>query len=248
MTVARPVRRLLLVGTVAAALFLPAARASTSPFPESGTALDLLAVESRLPEAPRDPLVPFHLHLSASIADVRRVTSAQIRGELRTERSRYVHLGLEAADALDDAAFRGPAGLPVLDGDFFFQDGELLVEASFLVESPGGADEGREVLRRTLGDPSFRVQLPNGTTELIGWRTVDGYLIATFSDLPIFRVSAFPDRRADVFAGSQILLFEGLQRFHDRLAAGESASSLLGDLMRVFAGATSARSELERIR
>lgn len=242
-------RRLAVVSLGAsAALLVPGALAARSPLPATGATLDRVALELRLPESPRDPLVPFHLHLRASIAEVRRVTAAEVRGELRADRDRYVHLGLEASGALDDAAFRGPAGLPVLDGDFFFHDGRLLVEASFLVESPGGPGEGREALRRTLGDPSFSVELPNGGTELVGWRAGDGYLIATFSDLPLFRVSAFPDRRADLFAGSQILLFEGLQRFHDRLAAGDSLSSLIDDLMRVFAGANSARSQLERVR
>lgn len=225
----------------------PAAGGTMPPVPLSPLS-DLVAAGARLPEAARDPLEPFHLQLGATISEVERVTSAEVRGEFRSNRERYVHLGMTAADALGSASFRGPAGLPVLDGDFFFHDGQALVEATFLLESLGGADEARAALGRYLGPPVFSVALPGGATELVGWRSGKGYVLATFSDLPVFRVSVFPDRRADVFAGSQILLFEGLQRFHDRLAAGDAPSRLLDDLMRVFSGANSARSQVERIR
>jgi hypothetical protein len=225
----------------------PAAAATSAPVPLSPLS-DLVAAAARLPEAARDPLAPFHLQLGATMSDVTRVTAAEVRGELRSNRERYVHLGMAAADSLGSAAFRGPAGLPVLDGDFFFHDGEKLVEATFLLESPGGAEEAREAMRRCLGQPAFTVTLPSGGAELVGWRSGTGYVLATFNDLPVFRVSVFPDRRADVFAGSQILLFEGLQRFHDRLAAGDAPSTLLDDLMRVFSGANSARSQVERVR
>ncbi len=225
----------------------PVFAGTSSPVPVSPLS-DIVAAGTRLPEAPRDPLTPFHLGLGATMSDVTRVTSAEVRGELRSNRERYVHLGMSAAASLDEAAFRGPSGLPVLDGDFFFHDGQKLVEATFLLESPAGADEARDAMRRSLGQPSFSVTLPAGGAELVGWRTGQGYVLATFSDLPVFRVSVFPDRRADVFAGSQILLFEGLQRFHDRLAAGDAPSALLDELMRVFSGANSARSQVERIR
>ena len=232
------------VGTLAAWF---AAAGTSAPVPLSPLS-DLVAAAARLPEAARDPLAPFHLQLSATMSEVTRVTSAEVRGELRSNRERYVHLGMAAADSLRAATFRGPAGLPVLDGDFFFHDGEKLVEATFLLESPAGADEGREAMRRCLGPPVFTVTLPAGGAELVGWRSGPGYVIATFNDLPVFRVSVFPDRRADVFAGSQILLFEGLQRFHDRLAAGDAPSILLDELMRVFTGANSARAQVERVR
>lgn len=233
-----------LAGTLAAR---PATAVTSPPVPLSPLS-DLVAAAAQLPEAARDPLLPFHLRLGATMSDVTRVTSAEVRGELRSNRERYVHLGMPAAGSLDEAAFRGPANLPVLDGDFFFHDGKKLVEATFLLESPAGADEAREAMRRCLGQPSFAVTLPAGGAEIVGWRTGQGYVIATFNDLPVFRVSVFPDRRADVFAGSQILLFEGLQRFHDRLAAGDAPSTLLDELMRVFTGANSARSQVERIR
>ena len=236
-----------LVAVAATLAASPAAAGTSAPVPLSPLS-DLVAAAARLPESARDPLAPFHLRLGATMSDVSRVTSAEVRGELRSNRERYVHLGMTAADALGQAAFRGPSGLPVLDGDFFFHDGEKLVEATFLLESPAGPDEAREAMRRCLGQPSFTVTLPAGGAELVGWRSGPGYVIATFNDLPVFRVSIFPDRRADVFAGSQILLFEGLQRFHDRLAAGDAPSTLLDDLMRVFTGANSARSQVERIR
>ena len=233
---------------IAALLAAGPASAGTAPTVPVSPLSDLVAAAARLPEAARDPLTPFHLGLGSTMSEVTRVTSAEVRGELRSNRERYVHLGMSAAGSLDEAAFRGPSGLPVLDGDFFFHDGQKLVEATFLLESPAGAEEARDAMRRSLGQPSFTVTLPAGGAELVGWRTGQGYVLATFNDLPIFRVSVFPDRRADVFAGSQILLFEGLQRFHDRLAAGDAPSALLDELMRVFSGASSARSQVERIR
>lgn len=225
----------------------PAAAGTSSPVPLSPLS-DLAGAAARLPEPALDPLAPFHLQLGATMSDVARVTAAEVRGELRSNRERYVHLGMTAVDALGQASFRGPSGLPVLDGDFFFHDGEKLVEATFLLESPAGAEEARAAMRRSLGQPSFSVTLPAGGAELVGWRSGSGYVLATFNDLPVFRVSVFPDRPADVFAGSQILLFEGLQRFHDRLAAGDAPSTLLDELMRVFTGANSARSGVERVR
>ncbi|MCU0223825.1 MAG: hypothetical protein MUF27_07100 [Acidobacteria bacterium] len=241
------VHRLIALAVAGALASGTAAAGTTSPVPRSPLT-DLTAAGARLPEAARDPLVPFHLELGASMSQVARVTAAEVRGELRSHRERYVHLGMTAADALGAASFRGPAGLPVLDGDFFFHDGEKLVEATFLLESPAGTDEAREAMRRCLGRPSFSVTLPAGGAELVGWRSGPGYVIATFNDLPVFRVSVFPDHPADIFAGSQILLFEGLQRFHDRLAAGDAPSALLDDLMRVFTGANSARSQVEPVR
>jgi hypothetical protein len=225
----------------------PVAAGTSPPVPHSPLS-DLVAAGARLPEAALDPLAPFHLQLGATMSEVSRVTSAEVRGELRSNREHYVHLGMTAADSLGVAAFRGPADLPVLDGDFFFHDGEKLVEATFLLEAPAGSDEAQEAMRRCLGQPSFTVTLPAGGAELVGWQSGPGYVIATFSDLPVFRVSVFPDCRADVFAGSQILLFEGLKRFQDRLAAGDAPSALLDELMRVFTGANSARSQVERVR
>lgn len=204
----------------------------------------LYASAGELSEAPSDPLAPFRLSLNSPIAALKKVATVDVQGYLRAQDDVYLHVALPSST---EAASLLPCelGIDVLDGDFFYQDGAHLMEASLLARDARGNEHALDTLQRTFGKPDFEVVLPGALNLVVGFRTRDGFLLCTFDDLPFFRISAFRNDPKDLMAGSQMLLFEGLSDYSQRLRRGESQTSLMQALMNVVTQAGMARSLLK---
>ncbi|MFN7965860.1 MAG: hypothetical protein U0V87_09275 [Acidobacteriota bacterium] len=215
-----------------------ASRVGIPALPSVYTAADELS------EAPSDPLAPFRLSLGSSISALKKVASVDVQGYLRAKDDVYLHVALPSST---EAASLLPCelGIDVLDGDFFYQNGSQLMEATFLARDLRGNEHAIDALQRTFGKPDFEVVLPGALNLVIGFRTRDGFLLCTFDDLPFFRISAFRNDPQDLMAGSQMLLFEGLSDYSQRLERGESQNSLIQALMSVVTQAGMARSLLK---
>ncbi|MDQ7006404.1 MAG: hypothetical protein Q9Q40_04165 [Acidobacteriota bacterium] len=210
---------------------------------------DLGTISAQLPSEPAGPLAPFHLALGATYRDVERMATLQRRGRLRARDDVYLHASLRRQRG-DGDLLPAPDGLRVLDGDLFFHQGSdtALVEATLLVEATISRETAITTLEAWLGTPSFEVLLPGALNLALGWQTPRGYLLATFSDLQIFQISAFSDRPADLMAGSQIVLFEGLNDYSRDRAEGLNEAELSARLDEVVRWVESARRALRRVR
>lgn len=217
------------------------AHAVSSSFPQLPS---LYSYESQLSEAPADPLLPFQLTLGSSVQALQKVARVDVQGYLRAKDDVYLHVTLPGmTESL--SALPSEAGLDVLEGDFFFEGGKQLVEASLLVRDERGHEHAIDALQRQLGRPEFEVVLPGALNLVVGFRTGEGFLLCTFDDLPFFRISAFRNDPQDLMAGSQMLLFEGLADYASRLRAGESQGELMRALLSVVTQASMARSLLK---
>lgn len=228
------------------ALLVAVAAASPSWATRVGVpALPSLYVEAdELSEAPADPLAPFRLSLDSPIAALKKVASVDVQGYLRAKDDVYLHVALPSSTETT-SLLPSELGIDVLDGDFFYQDGAHLMEASLLARDSRGNEHALETLQRTFGKPDFEVVLPGALNLVVGFRTRDGFLLCTFDDLPFFRICAFRNDPKDLMAGSQMLLFEGLSDYSQRLRRGESQTSLMQALMNVVTQAGMARSLLK---
>ncbi|UCF67222.1 MAG: hypothetical protein JSV80_15810 [Acidobacteriota bacterium] len=188
-----------------------------------------------------NPLAPFQLSLGAGPEDVRRVIPIEARGYLKVDQNVYLHSVVQVP-AADGEPVNASAGLTLLDGDLYFRDGGTLVDASLLLQANDGKLRAIEHFDSLLGEPDFEVVLPGALDFVVGWRTPRGFLLATFGDLPVFRVSAFVDDSDELLTGSQVLLFEGLSHYSRRLAAGESPNDAREELDRLLAWVRMARS------
>ena len=204
----------------------------------------LSGLAGRLPTRLVDPLAPFHLSLDIAKADLARLATIGDRERLKSGPDTYEHLSL-AGPGGDARALPAPSGMTVVAGDFYFKGGERLVEASLLLRTDAGTESAIGALERELGVPVFEVVLPGALDLVLGWRTGDGFVLASFTDLDVFRVSAFRGDEEDLVSGSQIVLFEGLADYAKRLAGGTSADELVHELMKVVTWVAVARGRLE---
>ncbi|RMG42398.1 MAG: hypothetical protein D6718_13935 [Acidobacteria bacterium] len=203
-------------------------------------------VAQHLPDRVADALGPFHLRLGASVPEVERIVPMRKRGFLRAGDDVYLHAVV--GDLRSAATVPAPAGLTVLEGDLYFRDGGELVEASLILSADQDAERAIEALETLLGEPRFEVVMPGALELAIGWQAGDGYLLATFTDLSIFRVHAFRNEPQDLLAGTHVMLFEGLERYARRLAAGEPQEKLAEELGQVLAWVRMARRVLGDLR
>lgn len=195
---------------------------------------------AQLSQAPADPLIPFRLELHGPIQRLKDLADVTVQGYLRAKDDVYLHVALPPNAELD-RTLPCDIDFDVLEGDFYYHNGIRLVEASLLARDRRGNEHALDALQRALGKPEFEVVLPGALSLVVGFRTSQGFLLGTFDDLPIFRLSAFSNDPADIMAGSQMLVFEGLSDYSARLAAGESQKSLLQSLMNVVNQAGMAR-------
>ncbi len=206
-------------------------------------------IGARLGDETGGPLAPFRISLGASIGELRQIVSLPSTGRVQARDDIYLHAALtERRAELEGGVLPAPSGLRVLDGDFYFhpeEDG--LVQVSLLIEATSTTEHAIDQLEGWLGAAEFEIVLPGSLNLIIGWKTPGGYLMGTFSDLAIFQLSAFPDEPADLLAGSQIVLYEGLANFSRGLADGAPESELLPELERVVRWVESTRSVLEPI-
>ncbi len=223
------------------------ARAGVAP-DASASATSLHGIERLLPEAPKDPLAPFQLSLSSTLAALTSSEDVSAVDALRAGPDSYRHVGLRPYLADEQPRLPAPGGLSVAAGDFYFVEDDRMVEATLLVLAAYGAPHAIAALERQLGAPEFTVVLPGAMDTVVGWRTPSGCLLAWFDDLDVFRVTAFRADAHDVLAGAQIVLFDGLARYSNQLAAGASPSELAGELMQVVTWVAIARSKLEPVR
>ncbi|MBP7146665.1 MAG: hypothetical protein KBD01_03905 [Acidobacteria bacterium] len=231
---------------VAGILALSSAGA-TATRPAGPEGPDLRRELAASPAHDSDPLAPFQLSLGIDLQELERSTSARVEGRLRANEDQYVHVVLPSAGPGDASVLPAPTELAVLDGDFYFHNGAKLEEAVFVIEATLGSEQAIRALERWLGEPEFEIVLPGALDLIVGWRTPNGCMVATFNDLPVFRVSVFRNDPDDLMAGSQIVMFEGLTRYAERLAAGDSPSVLMAELMKAVNWAAMARSIIEAV-
>lgn len=219
---------------------------STAGAPDAG--FDLSVVARALPDPPSDPLAPFHLALSATLKDLARRENVSAIEDLRAGPDAYRHVGLRPPPEDSPTRFPASGGISVAAGDFYFGEDDRMEQATLLVHAAYGAPQAIAALTRQLGAPEFEVVLPGAMDHVLGWRMSSGCLLAWFSDLDLFRVTAFRSDAHDVLAGAQVVLFDGLARYSSQLAAGVSPSELAGELMQVVTWVAIARSQLEPVR
>lgn len=231
----------------AAATFAGAVPTSAT---SSVTSPGLESIEESLSPHPGDPLSPFRLSLGASYESVREAIGLRRRGRLGARGDIYVHAALKKAGASETPLLPAPEGLRVVDGDLFFHQGgsSPLMEASLLVEATFTTDRAITVLKQWLGTPDFEVVLPGSMNLAVGWRTPGAYLLATFSDLKVFQLSAFCDQPSDLMAGSQIVLFEGLSQYSRQVNAGLPQAETRDRLEEVVRWVEAARQALHVVR
>lgn len=177
-------------------------------------------------------LAPFALSLGAS--PERMHDPLPRRGRyLSAGDDRYLHVALRPESASAHDVLPAPAGLSVVDADLYFADGERLTEASLLVMTRIGRKNAIDRLVAHLGPPEFETNLPGNRDLAIGWRRGEGYLLASFTDLPVFKISAFEDRPDDLLAGSSIVLYEGLSIYATRVASGEAPAICAEELREI---------------
>ncbi len=210
---------------------------------------EFAAATVELSKNPVGPLSPFHLALGSSVAEVAEVVDVPAPDTLQARDERYLFTNLnQPLEELAGGVLPAPSGLRVLDGELYFQQKHsALVQASLIVEATASTETAIKTLEDWLGDADFEIVLPGSLNLVIGWRTPAGYLMGTFSDLSIFQLSAFPDRPADLLAGSQIVLYEGLANYSRGLAEGATASDLLPALERVVRWVEATRGILEPV-
>lgn len=239
--------RLLGVFLCAASLVTAAeALSSTStpaPSPLGSWPNGLAGAKSILSE---DPLSLFHASLELTAAKVSSSLNPGPSRQLAAGPDTYLHLTLPALS--ETQLFEVPSGLTLRAGDFFFLDGRILVEASLLAETPGRPEGALEVIQEKLGRPVFDVSIPGSGQRMVGWQLSRGYLITSFDGQPFFRISAFRDDPLDLLAGSQIVLFEGLHDYAQRLAEGAPPREVARELMRVVLWVAAARTSLTPLR
>lgn len=231
---------------LAALALLAAAPASAGPLRERDAG-DLSALGERLPVGPDDPLAPFHFQLDGTPDALRELSDVGGRERLKAGPDTYEHVTLRTP-AAGKSALPAPVGLSVVAGDFYFANGTRLVDVSLLLRAELGNDRAIDELVRCYGEPVFEVVLPGALDMILGWRTHTGFVLASFSDIEVFRVSVFRDEANDLLAGSQLVLFEGLSDYAQRLAAGTSAEELSRSLMKIVTWVAVARGKLEPVR
>ncbi len=238
----------ILLPALLAAALLAVTSAAATPTGNPVAVPDLHALARKVREAPLDPLALFHLELGTSPRRAAAVARLRAPERLAAGPSRYVHYALAP---LPDhpGALPAPDGITVLDGDLFFagtgrDDGRLL-EASLVLEAPAGREAALDLLAARLGQPEFEVVMPGALHLMVGWHTPAGYVLATFDDLPVFRVSVFAAEEEDLLVGSQVMLYEGLADYAERLEAGEPAGDLLRRLVNLVLWVGMARDSLE---
>ncbi len=238
---------ILLLGLLAAAP-LAVTSAAATPTGHRLAVPDLHALARKVREAPLDPLALFHLELGTSPRRTAAVARLRAPERLAAGETRYVHYALAPLSGRP-GALPAPEGITVVDGDLFYagtgRDEARLVEASLVLEAPAGREAALDLLVSRLGQPEFEVVMPGALHLMIGWRTPRGYVLATFDDLPVFRVSVFADEEEDLLVGSQIVLYEGLADYAERLEAGEPAGDLLRRLVNLVLWVGMARDSLE---
>jgi hypothetical protein len=173
-----------------------------------GGNLDSVDATRALDNAPPGNLLePFRLALGARLEDVARALPASTRRSLVADETRYVELLLVEAGL----PTQGPAGLPspdgtrVVDGNLYFDASGSLIEASLVLERTLKAERVVLDMTQWLGRPDFEVVLPGGLDMLVGWRSDEGYLIGSFSDIDLFQISAFRYQPDDLLTGSHLL-------------------------------------------
>ncbi len=194
------------------------------------------------------PLAAFRLDFATSYESIRHIAPMRATGRLKAGQDIYVHAGLlsETRDRRD--LLPAPPGVRVLDGDLFFLGGESLVEVTLLLEATQTREVALESLERSFGKAAFEVVLPGSLNLLVGWQVDGALLLATFSDLPVFQLSAVPERPDDLLAGSQLVLFEGLRRYSEQRESGLADADSLADLEEVVRWVRTARETLRPIR
>ncbi len=207
-------RTFLALIAMSAAALLPAQAASSAPAPAD----DLAAIERHLRALPSDPLAAFQLSLGVSRSELAGLLPVRTAGRLKAGPDTYDHLALHVGAR--KASLERAGGLSIVDGDFFFVSPGPLVEATLAVRATGGTERAIETLERALGTPEFEVVLPGALDLVLGWRAPGGYVIATFGDIDLFHLSAFPERPDDLVAGTQIVLFEGFATYARKIEAG----------------------------
>ena len=238
----------ILLSVLLAAAVLAVTPAAATPVRAPHAVPDLRELAGKVREAPLDPLALFHLELGISPERTSAVARLRAPERLAAGPTRYVHYALAPIQG-GDTVLPAPGGITVLDGDLFFlragHHDQRLVEASLVLESPAGREAALDLLISHLGQPRFEVVMPGALHLVIGWRTERGYVLATFDDLPVFRLSVFADAEDDLLVGSQIVLWEGLADYAERLAAGEPSGELLRRLVNLVLWVGMARDSLE---
>ncbi len=221
------------------------AHASTTPrTPGNESGLDGLA--DALTGRSADPLSMFGLSLDLTSERLRGLAPALRSDRLKAGPDTYERWAL-ARSTSGAPALAPRAGLRVASGEFFFSGGTRMVEASLEIEAKSGNESAIRALEQALGQPAFEVVLPGALQLMVGWRTGSGYVLATFDDVEMFRLSAFRDEPEDLLAGTEIVLFEGLRDYSERLAQGASRAELNRDLLRLVTWVAVARGNLEPV-
>ncbi len=198
-----------------------------------------------------DPLVPFRLSFGTELSDVLERFPDASRRHLRTSEASYLHLQLSTAGENEDESraeppsLTSPEGTSVVDGDLYFDGSGTLIEASLVLSSEIETRHVLHELEAWLGRPDFEVILPGGLDILVGWRAEHGYMIGSFSDIPLFQLSAFRHAPDDLLAGSHLMLYEGLSDYSERLAAGDSPAVLLKELLEIVSWVERSRRVLQ---
>ena len=197
----------------------------------------------------QDPLVPFRLSLGADVGDVLKRFPEANQRYLRASEATYLHLRLRTLNSDEARAgasiLTSPEGTNVVDGDLYFDGAGRLIEASLVLSTEIETRHVLHELESWLGRPDFEVILPGGLDILVGWRAEDGYMIGSFSDIPLFQLSAFRHAPDDLLAGSHLMLYEGLSDYSERLAAGDSPADLLRELLEIVSWVERARRVLQ---
>ncbi len=221
------------------------AHASTTPR-TPGNESGLEGLSETLADRYADPLTLFGLSLDLSVERLRGVAPALRSDRLKAGPDTYERWALgRAAAGAPELPLR--AGLRVASGEFFFSGGTRMVEASLEIEAKSGNEAAIRALEQALGRPSFEVVLPGALQMMVGWRNGSKYVLATFDDVAMFRLSAFRDEPEDLLAGTEIVLFEGLRDYSERLAQGVSRAELNRDLLRLVTWVAVARGNLEPV-
>ena len=229
---AAPSRQLRLAAAALAALTiaLPMLGAPSPKAPERAITGEILAPE-KLQSG--ELLAPFALSLGASPERTGREPLPRRGRYLSAGNDSYLHVALRPESAMRHDVLPAPEGLSVVDADLYFADGERLTEASLLVMTRIGRKNAIDRLVAHLGPPEFETNLPGNRDFAIGWRRGEGYLLASFTDLPLFKINAFEDRPDDLLAGSSIVLYEGLSIYASRVASGEAPAVCAEELREI---------------
>lgn len=186
-----------------------------------------------LPDLPFDPLAPFHLNVKLNPDRLRQLAKPERLRPYRIGQFSYQHFRLNQDSSSPTPLLPAPAGMKVLEGDFFFSKQGELAKASLMVRTDETPVRAEKALRVLLGTPTFEVAIPGEIQRLVGWKSDDGMLIARFCDLPVFQVTVSPSRADDDLAESHQILFDGLVFFSRRLAAGDPPRAVLDDYLRL---------------